>query len=69
MDQEKRRHREMKRDVKKAGQRKLRRALDRALQQSPEDAADVEIDYGRDSSAPLNGADKDATRRPKPDEG
>lgn len=66
MDQEKRRHRQMKRDVKKAGNRKVRRALDRVLRDAPEEAADVEIDYGRESSAPLNGIDKDATRRREP---
>jgi len=68
MDQEKRRHRQMKRDVKKAGKRKARRALERSLQASPEDAAHDEVDYGRNSSEPLNGIDKDATRRPRPEE-
>lgn len=65
MNQEKRQHRLLKRDIKKSGTRKMRRAMDRQLQQSPEEAADFEFDYGCDSSAPLNGNDHDATRRPR----
>lgn len=63
MDQEKRRLRQLKRDVKKAGNRKRRQALKRDLERNPEGAADAEFDYGRDSSAGLNGIDNDATRR------
>jgi hypothetical protein len=65
MDQEKRRHRQLKRDVKKAGNRKRRQHLKRELTERPEEAASTEFDYGRDSSAPLNGIDQDATRRRK----
>jgi hypothetical protein len=68
MDQEKRRHRELKRSVKKAGQRKVRRDLQRDLRAAaaglPCDDLDLtEIDYGRYRSQPLNGIDRDATRK------
>jgi hypothetical protein len=63
MDQDKRRHRELKREIKRAGKRKLRRRLRRALADDPEGADDVEVDYGRNSSATLNGIDNDTTRR------
>ena len=63
MNDEKRRQRELKREVKKAGNRKRRRHLDRELQRSPESAHEVEFEFGRDASAGLNGIDHDATRR------
>jgi hypothetical protein len=63
VDQEKRRHRELKREVKKAGNRKRRQHLKRALRDNPEEAAHTEFDFGRDSSESLNGNDRDATRR------
>jgi hypothetical protein len=65
MDQEKRRHRELKRDIKKAGNRQRRRSLARDLRDNPEEAAHSEFDFGRNSSTPLNGNDHDATRRRK----
>jgi hypothetical protein len=63
MDQEKRRHRQLKRDVKKAGNRKRRQSLKRDLERNPEEAAHSEFDFGRDSSEGLNGNDHDSTRR------
>jgi hypothetical protein len=63
MDQDKRRQRELKRDIKQAGNRKRRRTLARDLQVNPEEAAHAAFDYGRRSSEPLNGGDRDATRR------
>ena len=63
MDQEKRQHRELKREVKRAGNRKRRQHLKRQLTEDPDEAAHVEFDFGRDSSAGLNGNDRDATRR------
>ena len=63
MDQDKRRQRELKREIKQAGNRRRRRALSRDLQLNPEEAAHAEFDYGRDSSEPLNGGDRDTTRR------
>ena len=68
MDQDKRRQRELKRDLKRAGNRKRRRSLARELQANPEAEAHAEFDYGRDSSAPLNGNDRDATRHPPGEE-
>ena len=63
MDQDKRRYRQLKRDIKKAGNRKRRQHLKRQLAENPEDAAHSEFDFGRDSSTGLNGLDRDATRR------
>jgi hypothetical protein len=63
MDQDKRRHRELKREIKKAGNRKRRQHLKRQLERNPEEAADTDFDFGRDSSVGLNGNDQDATRR------
>ncbi len=65
MDQDKRHYRQLKRDVKKAGNRKRRQALKRDLVENPEEAPHTEFDFGRASSASLNGLDNDATRRPK----
>jgi hypothetical protein len=63
MDQDKRRYRQLKRDLKRAGTRKLRRHLRRTLAGNPEEAAHTDFDYGRDATAGLNGNDRDATRR------
>ena len=60
---DKRRHRQLKRDIKHAGNRKRRQHLKRTLRDDPEAAAGAEFDFGRDSSAGLNGNDRDATRR------
>jgi hypothetical protein len=68
MDQDKRRLRQLKRDVKKAGNRKRRRHLQRELNDNPAEAANSEFDYGRESSASLNGIDRDATRRREEEE-
>jgi hypothetical protein len=67
MDQDKRKYRQLKRDLKKAGNRKRRRQLQRDLLEQPEEAAHSEFDFGRDSSAGLNGNDRDATRRRRED--
>jgi hypothetical protein len=63
MNQDKRRHRELKREIKKAGTRKMRRRLKRALADDPTATTDTDFNYGRNSSAALNGNDHDATRR------
>jgi hypothetical protein len=62
---DKREYRKLKREIKKAGNRKRRQHLKRALTENPEEAAHVEFDFGRDSSATLNGNNRDATRRPR----
>jgi hypothetical protein len=60
---DKRRLRKLKRDIKRAGNRKRRQHLKRTLAADPSGAADAGFDFGRDSSESLNGADRDATRR------
>jgi len=63
MDQDKRRLRKLKRDVKRAGNKRRRRQLQRDLVENPEDAPFSQFEFGRDSSAGFNGMDQDATRR------
>jgi hypothetical protein len=63
MDQDKRTYRKLKRDVKRAGNKRRRQYLKRDLADNPQDAAHAEFDFGPDSSATLNGLDHDATRR------
>lgn len=66
MDQEKRQFRKLKRDLKRAGNKRRRQHLKRELIDRPEDAPYTEFEFGRTSSAGLNGIDRDATRR-RPD--
>jgi hypothetical protein len=63
MDQDKRTFRKLKRDVKRAGNKRRRRHLKRELTERPEEAPHSEFDFGRTSSAGLNGMDNDATRK------
>jgi hypothetical protein len=63
MEQDKRRYRKLKRDIKRAGNKRRRQHLKRELVEKPDEAAFSEFDFGRDSSAGLNGMDRDATRR------
>jgi hypothetical protein len=60
---EKRRLRQLKRNLKRAGNKRRRQHLKRELRERPEDAPYMEFDFGRDRSAGLNGLDRDATRR------
>lgn len=60
---DKRLQRQLKRDIKKAGNKRRRRALKDDLLKNPEEAAHSEESFGRFSSAGLNGADHDSTRR------
>lgn len=62
-NQEKREHREQKREVKRAGHKHVRNTIKRVLAEDPEEAAFVEDDFGRHRSAEMNGIDQDATRR------
>ena len=64
-DQEKRQLRNLKREVKRAGNKRRRQHLKRELIERPEDAPHSEFEFGRDSSAGFNGMDQDATRRPR----
>jgi hypothetical protein len=68
MNYDKRRHRQLKRDIKTAGNRKRRQHLKRDLARNPEGAAYTEVDLGNDTSAPLNGIDRDVKRRRRNDE-
>ena len=63
MDQEKRELRELKRVIKRAGNKRRRRQYKRDVVEHPEEAASREADFGRYRSAELNGIDNDATRR------
>jgi len=67
VDPDKRRFRKLKRDVKRAGNKRRRQHLKRELVENPEDAPYSEFDFGSDSSATLNAMDHDATRRRKPE--
>ncbi len=60
---DKRKLRQLKREIKRAGTKRLRRNLKRDLAENPEEAAHTEIDYGHHSSRGLNRLDDDATRR------
>jgi hypothetical protein len=61
-DQDKRQFRKLKRDIKRAGNKRRRHYLKRELAVNPEGAPFSEFQFGRDSSATLNGMDQDATR-------
>jgi hypothetical protein len=65
MDQDKRRYRQLKRQVKKAGNKSRRAHLKRELTDNPEEAHWSEYDFGSESSANMNGMDNDTTRRPR----
>lgn len=60
---ERRLFRQEKRDKKQAGNQRVRRLYKQSLAQDPEGNAAVEIDYGRLSTAELNGRDHDRKRR------
>jgi hypothetical protein len=63
MEQDKRGYRQLKRDLKRAGNRKRRRHLQRDLHDNPDEAPYSAFDFGRRGTAGLNGNDQDATRR------
>jgi len=63
MDPEKRQLRKLKRDIKRAGNKRRRQHLKRDLTENPEEAPYSEFDFGSNTSATLNGMDQDTTRR------
>jgi len=63
MEQDKRGFRQLKRDLKRAGNRKRRRHLQRELHEKPEEAPYSAFQFGRRSTQDLNGNDQDSTRR------
>lgn len=62
-DPDKRRMRELKRAVKKRGNKHRRQQLKRDLAENPEEAAQSEEDVGKHRSDRFNGLDDDSTRR------
>jgi hypothetical protein len=63
MDPDKRQLRKLKRDIKRAGNKRRRQHLKRDLADSPEEAPHSEYDFRGFSSQPYNGMDKDSTRQ------
>ncbi len=64
--EDRRRERLEKRRLKREGTRHARRNLKRNLEQNPDEAAFDEVDYGRASTAHLNGPPRE---RPEPGDG
>lgn len=62
MEPTKRELRRQKRELKQAGSQHRRRALKRELRENPEEAHRSEENFGRYSTAKLNGIDQDARR-------
>ncbi len=59
---DKRQLRRMKRDIKREGNRDRRRALKRSLSENPNEAQFDDFDFGRKSSKPWNGFNRDPKR-------
>lgn len=68
MDPQKRQLRKLKRDVKRAGNKRRRQHLKRHLHDNPEEAPHDGYDFGRNTSHTLNGLDHDATRKREADD-
>ena len=72
-DPDKRKLRDLKRAIKKRGNKHRRQELKRTLAENPEEAAEAEEDLGKHRSDRLNRLDNDSTRRKpegdKPTEG
>ena len=62
-DPDKRRMRDLKRAIKKRGNKRRRQELKRNLTDNPEEAAQAEEDLGKHRSDCLNRLDNDSTRR------
>jgi hypothetical protein len=67
-DPDKRKLREIKRALKKRGNKHRRQQLKRDLAENPEEAAHSEENLGRHRSDELNGLDQDSTRKKKPED-
>jgi hypothetical protein len=67
-DPDKRLMRDLKRALKKRGNKHRRQQLKRNLAENPEEAAENEEDLGKHRSDRLNGLDNDSTRKKKEDE-
>ena len=66
-DPDKRKLRELKRAIKKRGNKHRRQQLKRDLKENPEGAAESEEKLGRFRSDSFNGLDRDSTRKPTGD--
>ena len=64
-DPDKRKLRELKRALKKRGNKHRRQQLKRNLAENPEEAAETEEDLGKHRSDQLNKLDNDSTRKRK----
>jgi hypothetical protein len=62
MDREKKKLRQLKRTLKRAGSKHRRRDFKQQLRENPSEAADAQENFGRYSSEGLNGLDRDTTR-------
>jgi hypothetical protein len=67
-DPDKRKMRELKRTLKKRGNKHRRQQLKKTLTDNPEEAAHAEEDLGRHRSDTLNKLDNDSTRKKKDEE-
>jgi len=67
-DPDKRQMRDLKRALKKRGNKHRRQQLKRNLAENPEEAAENEEDLGKHRSDQLNGLDNDSTRKKKDEE-
>ena len=63
MDPDKRKLRQLKKAIKRAGNKTRRQSLKRDLVENPEEAHRSEFEFGRDSSTGMNAFYSDATRR------
>jgi hypothetical protein len=68
MDRDKKKYRQLKREIKRAGSKHRRRDLKRSLREDPDEAHAAEENLGRYSSSGMNAFDRDATRRKKREE-
>lgn len=62
MENEKKLFRQLKREMKKAGNRGRRNYLKRQLRDNPEEAHWAEYDFGSDATEPMNGLYPDTKR-------
>jgi len=67
-DPDKRKLRELKRVLKKRGNKHRRQELKKSLSENPDEATDATGELGRHRSADYNGIDRDSTRRRKKEE-
>ncbi len=63
MDPTKREQRQQKRELKQAGSQRRRRIWKQELRENPDEAPYSNEDFGRYSTASLNGLDRDSKRK------